>query len=85
MIYALSLLVIAVGGAYLIVRLRPEKTKRAYQRFTFWRQLFSALLFGAVAWAFIQSGRPELIAIAIVLAFLVALYVFVDKPNETLA
>lgn len=85
MLYIAALVVLAVGSALLLVRYRRQKVVRGYKRFQRWRTLISSIILVLVAWTFLRSGRPLLIGIAIVLIFLVTMYVIVDKPNETLS
>lgn len=79
-----ALVVLVVLAAWLLVRYRPRKVVGAYQRFEFWRRVFGTIVFVAVSWTFLRSGRPELILIALILIFLVAMWIIVDKPNEEL-
>lgn len=84
MMYILSLVILTVGSAVLLVRWREQKVINTYKRFEFWRKLIGTFLFGLVAWTFLRSGRVELILAALILIWLVTMYVIVDKPNETL-
>lgn len=80
----LALIVLVIAAAYLLVRYRHRKVVVAYKRFERWRKFVGTIVFALVAWTFLRSGRPLLILLALLLIFLVAMYVMVDKPNETL-
>lgn len=80
----LAVAAIVVVVAVLLVRYRRRRVVVAYKRFERWRRFFGVIIFALVAWTFLRSGRPLLIFLALVLIFLVTMYVLVDKPNETL-
>ena len=79
-----ALLVLAIGSALLLYRLRTDRVETAYNRFETARKFVSALAFLIIGWTFLRSGRPELILAAVVLLFLATVYILVEKPNETL-
>lgn len=84
MLTLIALVVVAVFGTVAVYRYKPTRVEGTYHWFDRWRKIIWGLVLVGVVWTFLRSGRPELIAAAIVSIVLVTVFVLVEKPHRTL-
>ncbi|NUC75053.1 hypothetical protein HTZ84_22570 [Haloterrigena sp. SYSU A558-1] len=81
---AFALVVLVVFAVATLYRLRPGKVERTYNTIERWRKIIWGVVVIGVTWTFIRSGRPELIALALISVGLAAVYIAVEKPHRNL-
>lgn len=78
----LALIVGVVALTYVIVASRREKVERTYERGENYRKLITAAAAVIVAWTFIRSGDPVLIAFAVLGFVFATVYVMIEQPQK---
>lgn len=65
-----------------VVKLREQRVQEIYERQKFTRKLLAAIISLLIAWTFINSGNPWLIALAIILIAFATTYYVLERPDE---
>lgn len=80
---ALALIATVVALTWLVVATRRERVESWYERGDTWRKLLTAAAIALVAWTFVRSGDPVLIAFALGGIALATVYVIIEQPHKT--
>lgn len=79
-----GLIIGVVAITYVIVSWRRQQIERAYERGDTYRKFFTVIVAILVAWTFIRSGDPWLMAAAVLGIAFATIYVIIEQPHKEL-